>query len=232
MVENFTFAEKAAVKERTILKNVYIWMSAGLFLTAIVAKVFVQTSLFVSFVSNPILFIAVIIGEFYLVIRLSSRIMNMSVAEAAGSFAVYSILNGLTLSTIFIRYSHATISTAFFVTAGTFAVMSLWAVTTKKDLSGLGHFLMMGIVGLIIATVVNMFIGSTSLYFLISYGGVALFTILTAYDTQKIKNMSRQMSKTADEDTFTRLSIIGALKLYLDFINMFLFMLRIFGRRS
>jgi len=231
MTENFSFAEQAAIKERTILKNVYIWMTAGLFLTAVVAKLFVQTSLFIPFVTNPILFFGVFIGEIVLVVRLSSRIMNMSVGEAAGSFAVYSILNGLTLSTIFIRYNIGTIYTAFFVTAGTFAVMSLWAVTTKRDLSGLGHFLMMGIIGIIIASVVNMFIGSSSLYFLISYGGVALFTILTAYDTQRIKNMSRQMSGS-DEATFTRLSIMGALKLYLDFINMFLFMLRIFGRRS
>jgi len=232
MTENFSFAENTAIRERTILKNVYIWMSAGLFLTAVVAKLFVQTSLYIPFLSNQLLFFAVIIGEFVLVARLSSRIMTMSVGEAAGSFALYSILNGLTLSSIFIVYRIDNIYTAFFVTAGTFAAMSLWAVTTRKDLSGLGHFLMMGIIGILIATVVNMFIGSSSLYFLISYGGVALFTLLTAYDTQKIKNMSRQMSYSSDEATFTRLSIMGALKLYLDFINMFLFILRIFGRRN
>jgi FtsH-binding integral membrane protein len=207
-------------------------MSAGLFLTAVVAKLFVQTSLYVPFVSNQLLFFAVIIAEFALVIRLSSRIMTMSVGEAAGSFALYSILNGLTLSSIFVVYRLGTIYTAFFVTAGTFGAMSLWAITTKRDLSGLGHFLMMGIIGILIASVVNMFIGSSSVYFLISYAGVALFTLLTAYDTQKIKNMSRQMSYSSDEATFTRISIMGALKLYLDFINMFLFILRIFGRRN
>lgn len=232
MTENFTFAEKSAVRERTILKNVYIWMSAGLFLTAVVAKLFVQTSLYIPFITNRILFFAVIIGEFALVVRLSRKIMSMSVGEAAGSFALYSVLNGLTLSTIFIAYSGSTISTAFFVTAGTFGAMSLWAVTTRKDLSGMGHFLMMGVVGILIASVVNMFLGSSSLYFLISYGGVAVFTLLTAYDTQQIKNMSRQMSSNSDEATFTRISIMGALKLYLDFINMFLFILRIFGRRN
>jgi FtsH-binding integral membrane protein len=232
MTENFSFAENTAIRERTILKNVYIWMSAGLFLTAVVAKLFVQTSLYVPFVSNQLLFFAVIIAEFALVIRLSSRIMTMSVGEAAGSFALYSILNGLTLSSIFVVYRLGTIYTAFFVTAGTFGAMSLWAITTKRDLSGLGHFLMMGIIGILIASVVNMFIGSSSVYFLISYAGVALFTLLTAYDTQKIKNMSRQMSYSSDEATFTRISIMGALKLYLDFINMFLFILRIFGRRN
>ncbi|MBI9098034.1 MAG: Bax inhibitor-1/YccA family protein [Spirochaetaceae bacterium] len=232
MIENYSFAQQAAIKERTILKNVYIWMSAGLFLTAVVAKLFVQTSLFIPFVSNQLLFFAVIIAEFALVIRLSSRIMTMSVSQAAGSFAAYSILNGITLSSIFVIYRIGTIYTAFFVTAGTFAAMSLWAVTTKRDLSGLGHFLMMGLIGIIIASVVNIFIGSSTLYFLISYGGVAVFTLLTAYDTQRIKVMSRQMSSNSDEATFTRLSIMGALRLYLDFINMFLFILRIFGRRS
>ena len=232
MSDNYSFADRSAIRERTILKNVYIWMSAGLFLTAVVAKLFVDTSLFIPFVSNRILFFAVIIAEFALVIRLSRRIMNMSVTEASLSFAAYAILNGITLSTIFIVYSIGTIYTAFFVTAGTFGAMSLWAMTTKRDLSGLGHFLMMGIIGLIIASVVNIFLGSTSLYFLISYAGVAIFTLLTAYDTQRIKAMSNQMSHTSDEDTFTRLSIMGALKLYLDFINMFLFILRIFGRRN
>lgn len=232
MNENYSFAQQAALKERTILKNVYIWMSAGLFLTAVVAKLFVQTSLYIPFMSNQLLFFAVIIAEFVLVIRLSSRIMTMSVSQAAGSFAAYSILNGITLSTIFAVYRIGTIYTAFFVTAGTFAAMSLWALTTKRDLSGLGHFLMMGVFGIIIASVVNIFLRSSSLYFLISYAGVAVFTLLTAYDTQRINAMSRQMSHNSDEATFTRLSIMGALRLYLDFINMFLFILRIFGRRN
>ncbi len=232
MVENFTIAEKTAAKERTILKNVYIWMTAGLFLTALVAKLFVQTSLFIPFASNQFIVFGVFFIEIFLVFRLSSKIMKMSVVQAAGLYALYSILNGISLSTIFYFFHIGTISTAFFVTAGTFAVISLWAVATKKDLSGIGHFLMMGLVGLIIASVVNFFIGSSFLYYLISYAGVLIFIGLTAYDTQKIKIMSRQMSDSSDEATFTKLSIIGALKLYLDFINMFLFILRIFGRRN
>ncbi|MBN2657242.1 MAG: Bax inhibitor-1/YccA family protein [Spirochaetales bacterium] len=232
MNENYAYAEQSAVRERTILKNVYVWMSAGLFLTAVVARMFVQTSLFYSLVSNQFLFFGLIIAELFLVVRLSSRIMSMSVAQAAGTFAAYSILNGITLSTIFVAYRIGTIYTAFFVTAGTFAVMSLWAVTTKRDLSGLGHFLMMGLLGVIIASLVNFFIGSSSLNYMISYAGVAIFTLLTAYDTQKIKAMSRQMSYSVDEATYTRISIMGALRLYLDFINMFLFVLRIMGRRN
>ena len=232
MYENYAFAEQSAVRERTILKNVYVWMAAGLFLTAVVARLFVQTSLFIPFVTNRFLFFGVFIAEIVLVVRLSSRIMSMSVAQAAGSFAVYSILNGITLSTIFVAYRIGTIYTAFFVTAGTFGVMSLWALTTKRDLSGLGHFLMMGLIGLILASVVNLFLGSAPLDYIISYGGVALFTLLTAYDTQKIKAMSRQLSHSVDETTYTRISIMGALRLYLDFINMFLFILRILGRRN
>ncbi|MBB6481469.1 Bax inhibitor-1/YccA family protein [Spirochaeta isovalerica] len=232
MNENYAYAEQSAVRERTILKNVYVWMSAGLFLTAVVARMFVQTRLFVPLISNQFLFFGLIIAELFLVIRLSSRIMTMSVAQAAGTFAAYSILNGVTLSTIFVAYRIGTIYTAFFVTAGTFGVMSLWALTTKRDLSGLGHFLMMGLIGIIIASLVNFFIGSTSLYYMISYAGVAIFTLLTAYDTQKIKVMSRQMSYSVDEATYTRISIMCALRLYLDFINMFLFILRIMGRRN
>lgn len=232
MKENFIYAEQAVVRERTILKNVYVWMSAGLFLTAIVARLFVQTSLFIPLISNQILFFGIIIAELFLVVRLSSRIMNMSVAQAAGSFALYSILNGITLSTIFVAYRLGTIYTAFFVTAGTFGAMSLWALTTKRDLSGLRHFLMMGIVGILIASLVNFFIGSSSLYYLISYVGVLIFTLLTAYDTQKINAMSRQYSGSVGEADYTRLSIMGALRLYLDFINMFLFILRIMGRRN
>lgn len=231
MSNNFIYADQAAVRERTILRNVYVWMAAGLFLTAVVARLFVQTSLFMPFISNQFLFFAVLIGELFLVGWMSARIMSMSVSQAAGLFALYSILNGVTLSTIFVVYRLGTIYTAFFVTAGTFAAMSLWALTTKRDLSGLGHFLMMGLVGIIIASLVNFFIKSSALYYGISYIGVAVFTLLTAYDTQRIKAMSDQMSRSSDEATYMRLSIMGALKLYLDFINMFLFILRIFGRR-
>jgi FtsH-binding integral membrane protein len=148
-----------------------------------------------------------------------------------GSFALYAVLNGVVMSFVFLAYTGTVIFQAFAVSAGMFAVMSLWAVTTKRDLSGWGHYLFMGLVGLIIAGVVGIFVGGETYQLLYSSVGVILFTALTAYDTQMIKKMSDGMSSNVAESDFVRLSIIGALKLYLDFINMFLFLLRIFGRR-
>ena len=162
---------------------------------------------------------------------LSARIMKLSPAAAAGGFAVYAILNGVTLSIIFLAYTSSHISTAFFVTAGTFAGMSLFAVTTKRDLSRVGSYLVYGLWGIIIATVVNLFLRSATVEWIVSYVGVALFLGLTAYDTQIIKRWSEQAGAEIAEPDYIRLSILGALKLYLDFINLFLFFLRIFGRR-
>ena len=223
---------QTAVQERTILKNVYLWMTAGLFLTAVVARGFVGTALFYQMVRNPVLMFGLIIAELVLVFRLSARIMQMPVRSAMISFAVYAALNGINLSTIFLVYGLGTIYNAFFATAALFGAMSLYAVSTKRDLSGMGHYLFMGLIGLIAASLINMFLRSPGMDYIISYAGVLLFTGLTAYDTQMIKNMSRQMSHNSDNDTFMKLSILGALKLYLDFINMFLFLLRILGRRD
>ncbi len=229
----FTGAQsQTAVQERTILKNVYLWMTAGLFLTAVVARGFVGTALFYQLIRNPILMFGLIAAELVLVFRMSDRIMQMSVRSAVISFGAYAALNGINLSSIFLVYGLGTVYNAFFATATLFAAMSLYAVSTKRDLSGLGHYLIMGLIGLIAASLINFFLRSSGLDYLISYAGVILFTGLTAYDTQMIKNMSRQMSRQADEATFMKLSIIGALKLYLDFINMFLFILRILGRRD
>lgn len=233
MNQTFTGAgSQQAVQDRTILKNVYLWMTAGLFMTAVVAWGFAGSRFFISYIQNPILMFGVIIAELVLVFRLSRNIGQMSVGAAVVTFGAYAALNGINLSTIFYVYQLGTITNAFFSTAALFGVMSLWAVTTKKDLSGLGHYLMMGLIGLIVASLVNMFLRSSGLDYLISYAGVALFTGLTAYDTQKIKRMSRSMSHTVNEEGFMKLSILGALTLYLDFINMFLFILRILGRRD
>ena len=233
MNNTFTGAQsQSAVQERTILKNVYLWMTAGLFLTAVVARGFVGTALFYQLIRNPILMFGLIAVELVLVFRMSARIMQMSVRSAVISFGAYAALNGINLSSIFLVYGLGTVYNAFFATATLFAAMSLYAVSTKRDLSGIGHYLMMGLIGLIAASLLNFFLRSSGLDYLISYAGVILFTGLTAYDTQMIKNMSRQMSRQADEATFMKLSILGALKLYLDFINMFLFILRILGRRD
>ncbi len=226
------YFDPAAVRERSIIKNVYVWMTAGLALTGAVAWWFSgNTALMRAFMSNPLLYIGAIVGEFALVIYLSRRIMQMSTTAATAAFAGYAILNGITLSFIFLAYTGATIALAFLTTAAAFGAMSLYAVTTKRSLEGISHYLLMGLIGIIIASVINLFLKSPAVYYLISYVGIAVFMGLTAWDTQRILAMSRQFSGSADETNYIRLSIMGALKLYLDFINIFLFLLRIFGRR-
>ncbi len=219
---------------RTLMKNVYLWMTAGLALTAAVAWWTATSPSVLRFLfgSGPYLFFGLIIGEFILVFSLSRRIMHMSIRAALGGFAAYSILNGLTISLVFLRYTEMEVFQAFVSAAAMFGAMSLWAVTTKKDLSGWGHYLFMGIIGLLIASLVGIFIGGTFYHVLFSVAGVILFTLLTAYDTQMIKRMSDGAGASIGEDDFIRLSILGALKLYLDFINMFLFLLHLFGHRQ
>jgi hypothetical protein len=207
-------------------------MTAGLALTGVIAYwLSGNLEIMRAIVTNPILFYGAVIGELALVIYLSRRIMTMSATAATISFAAYAVLNGVTLSTIFLAYTGATIALAFFTTAAAFGAMSLYAMTTKRSLEGMGHYLMMGLIGIIIASVINIFLRSPVVYYLISYVGIAVFMGLTAYDTQRILAMSRQYSGTVDEENYVKLSILGALKLYLDFINIFLFVLRIFGRR-
>jgi len=221
------------VRERNILRNVYLWMTAGLALTGVISfGIAGNPTMIRTLVSSPMLFFGLIIGEFALVLYLSARIMQMSASRATLAFAGYSILNGITLSVIFLAYTGAEISLAFFTAAGTFAGMSLYAMTTKRDLSGIGHYLIMGLWGIIIASVINIFLRSPSLYYMISYIGVFVFIGLTAYDTQMIKRWNDQYGASITEEQYVKLSILGALKLYLDFINIFLFLLRIFGRRN
>lgn len=222
-----------AARVRTIMRNVYIWMTVGLALTGVVAYAVSSNTAFVRvLVQNQILFFALFIVEIGLVIYLSTRIMKMSPAAATLSFAAYSILNGITLSVIFLAYTGSDITRAFFVTAGTFAGMSIYGSITKRDLSGIGSYLIMGLIGIIIASLVNIFLRSSALDWIISLVGVAVFLGLTAYDTQRIKRMSDELSDQVGEVMYLKLSILGALKLYLDFINLFLFFLRIFGRRN
>ncbi|MGC9312978.1 MAG: Bax inhibitor-1/YccA family protein [Sediminispirochaetaceae bacterium] len=221
------------VRERNILRNVYLWMTAGLALTGVVSiGVAGNPALMRTLLGNQFLFLALIIGELALVLYLSARINQMSASRATLAFAGYSILNGITLSVIFLVYTGAEISLAFFTAAGTFAGMSLYAMTTKRDLSGIGHYLIMGLWGIILASVINIFLRSEGLYYMISYIGVFVFIGLTAYDTQMIKRWNENFGTSISEEQYVKLSILGALKLYLDFLNMFLFMLRIFGRRN
>lgn len=223
---------EAAAKTSTILRNVYIWMTAGLVLTGIVAlAIGSNINLVRAIYSNRVLFFGAFIAEFALVLIISRRVMSMSPAAATAAFAAYAILNGITLSLIFVVYTGVKIAATFFITAGTFGAMSVFAVTTKRDLTRIGNYIIMALIGLVIASVVNLFLKNAALYWIISYAGVLIFCGLTAWDTQVIKRWSDEMSGTVGEADFIRLSILGALKLYLDFINLFLFFLRIFGGR-
>jgi FtsH-binding integral membrane protein len=179
-------------------------------------------------ISNPIVFIGLIIAEVILVIALSATIMKLSPAMATGLFLFYAMLNGITLTPIVLVYTASSVAAAFFTTAGSFAALALYGSTTKRDLSGMGKFLLMGVIGLIIASIVNMFVGSGPFSFIISIVGVLVFAGLTVYNTQRLTQMAQQM--VTEEDT-GRFAIYGALTLYLDFINLFIYMLRLFGVR-
>lgn len=233
MAERSDFlSDERVVKERSLLKNVYMWMTAGLALTGIVSLWMASNPQRIVYLYQSKMMWVFMIAELLLVFFLSARIMNMSIQSAAISFAAYSVLNGITLSFIFIAYTRTSLTSTFFISSATFAGMSLYALTTKRDLSGIGSYLIMGVWGLIIASLINMFIKSPAIYWFVSYAGVLIFCGLTAYDTQHILRMSRNYADSVSEEDYVRFSIIGALKLYLDFINMFLYFLRIFGRRN
>ena len=219
------------LRERSILKNVYLWMTAGLAITGLVAYLVASSDALRSvFLSIPITLKIIVFAEFGLVIYLSARLQKMSTASAVVSFTAYAVLNGITLSVIFLAFSNLGISRAFFSTAAVFGTMSLYGMTTKRNLDGISHYLIMGLWGIIIASLINFFIGSASIYYVVSIIGVLIFVGLTAWDTQKIKRLNDAYTGHMDEDTYVKLSIIGALTLYLDFLNIFLFLLRIFGR--
>lgn len=231
MSDSRVFAwQDARTRERTILKNVYLWMTAGLSLTGVIAWGIGNNPAYLQLISR--FFLVAILAEIGLVLFLSSRINRMSSSAAITSFVLYAALNGMTLAPIFMIYTGTAISNAFFGAAATFGGMAIYGMTTKKDLAGWGYYLRMGVWGIIAASLINFFIGSSTVNYLVSYAGVALFLGLTAYDTQAISRMSMQYSGSVDETVFMRMSIMGALKLYLDFINLFLFVLRIFGRRN
>ncbi len=230
---NNSILQNVQARERTLLKNVYLWMSAGLALTAIVAYAVASSpTLLYALMGNVLGLILVIVGQFALVFYLSARLDRMSQASAIGAFLAYSTLNGVMLSSILIVYTGAVVSKAFIVSALMFASMSLYAMTTGRDLNRIGAYAGMGLWGLIIAMVLNMLFKSPAIDYIISIIGVFLFLGLTAWDTQKIVAMNQSYGTELDDETYTKLSIIGALTLYLDFINLFLFVLRIFGRSN
>lgn len=218
----------------TLMRNVYIWMTLGLVMTGMTAwYVASNPGLLFTIISNQLLFWGLMIGELALVWYLSARIMRMSMLTAGLMFALYSIVNGATLSVIFMAYTMESIAQTFFITAGTFGAMSVAGFFIKKDLSTMGRILFMALIGLIIATVVNLFMHSSGLAMMLNYLGVLIFVGLTAYDTQKIKQMLMlSAGEYGVSNETSKLALLGSLSLYLDFINLFLYLLRLFGNRD
>lgn len=215
---------------KSFLLRVYNWMAMGLAITGLTAfAVSSSESMMELFVLNRIMFFGLIIGQFLLVMAISAGINKMPSIVAVGAFFLYAFLNGLTMAVIFLAYTSASIYSTFLICAMMFASVSVLGYITKMDLSKMGSFLFMALIGLIIASVVNIFLANSTLYWIISYAGVLIFVGLTAYDTQKIKQMAYSMEAGSEQGK--KGAIIGALTLYLDFINMFLFLLRIFGNR-
>lgn len=215
----------------TLMRKVFIWMALALVITGVTAYGVATTpSLLIAIVTNKALFWGLIIAELALVFAVSGALNRLSLATATLLFVLYSVVNGATLSVIFLAYSMPAIIQTFFITAGTFGVMALVGYTTKTDLTSLGKLLFMALIGLVIATVVNMFVGSTGFDYILSYVGVLIFVGLTAYDTQKIKQMCMQAPDAGEH--MQKLALLGALSLYLDFINLFLYLLRIFGNNK
>lgn len=216
---------------KVLMRKVYLWMTLALMITGITAAGVANSPNILTLIySSQVVMWGIIIAEFGLVIYISARLEKLSLSTATTLFALYSILNGVMLSSIFLLYSTAIISKVFFITAGTFGVTALYGYATKKDLSSLGNILFMALIGLVIATVVNVFMKSAMFDLILSYIGVIIFVGLTAWDSQKIKHM--MMAQQDADESAQKLALIGALSLYLDFINLFLYLLRIFGRSN
>jgi len=213
------------------MQQVYAWMAGGLALTGFIAWYVSQSEALVNLVfGNQAIFFGLIILELGLVFGLSWGLTRMSASMATGAFLLYAAINGITMAFVFLAYTNESIASTFLVTGGTFAAMSMYGYTTKRDLTSWGNLLFMGLIGLILASVVNLFLQSDALNWVVTYAGVLIFVGLTAYDTQKIKELSARID-ARDGETFQKMAIMGALRLYLDFINLFLYLLRILGKR-
>ena len=215
-----------------LMRKVYVWMTLALVLTGITAYgVASSPGLMMTIIQTPAIMWGLIIAELAIVIAISAAINRLSLTTATLLFVLYSVLNGATFSLIFAVYTMSSIANVFFITAGTFGVMAAYGYFTKRDLSSWGRLLLMALIGLIIATLVNVFLVKSSGFDLIlSYAGVLIFVGLTAYDTQKIKQMLAMQTDMGEGAQ--KVALLGALSLYLDFINLFLYLLRIFGRRE
>ena len=228
---NLTSETKVVAVTSDFIRQVYTWMGLGLLLTACSSFVTINSPALLQLIfGNKMVFYALIFGELGLVIWLSGAINKLSAKTATTLFLVYSALNGITFASIFMIYTRSSIVSTFMITAGTFGAMSFYGYVTKKDLSSWGSFLFMGLIGVVIASVVNIFMQSSIIYWISTFCGVIVFVGLTAYDTNKIKQMAVQ--GFADGKMERKGAIMGALRLYLDFINLFLMLLRIFGSRK
>ncbi|MCS7076658.1 MAG: Bax inhibitor-1/YccA family protein [Bacteroidia bacterium] len=233
---NNVYARQAIEFGKTLMAKVYLWMFIALVISGLTAMYTHSSDLFFTeeegriILKNQGLFWFVIIAEFILVFILSAAIQRMSAIVATLMFIVYSALNGLTLSMVLMTYTTSSVVNTLFVTAGTFGAMSFLGFTTKQDLTRFGSYLFMLLIGVIIASIVNIFTRSSALEWVISFVGLAVFIGLSAYDTQKIKMMAESIP--ADSEQGKRFAIYGALQLYLDFINIFLYLLRLFGERK
>jgi hypothetical protein len=217
-------------KVNSFVRSVYNWMAVGLALTGFIAYAIANMPEIRNVIfGSGIIFFGLIIAQLALVFIISSRINRMQAGTATLLFVVYSVLNGATLSSIFLAYAHSTITSTFFVCSATFVACSLYGWTTRRDLTSMGGFLTMGLIGIVIASLVNIFVQSSAISTIVSYIGVLVFVGLTAYDTQDIKNMAMAQPADLDAGAVRKGAILGALKLYLDFINLFLMLLRIFG---
>ena len=233
MIDDMTYGAYAGQKVRvnSFVTRVFQWMGGSLAITAIVALLVARTpAVYKTIFENPALLIGLVIAELAMVVAISWGINRISAATAGVLLVLYSAVNGLTLSVIFLVYTATSVTATFFVCAGLFAVMSIYGYVTKKDLTAIGSLCIMGLVGIIIASIVNMFVASSGMYWAITYIGVFVFIGLTAYDTQKIKQMALSVDGQQAGETAQKAAILGALALYLDFINLFLLLLRLLGR--
>ena len=216
----------------TLMTKVYLWMTLALGITALSAMfVASNLSLVEAIFGNKFLLWGIIIAQFAIVFSLSSRIDRLSFLIAGLLFGLYALLNGVILSSIFLVFDMDVITQAFVATTGTFGAMSLIGTFIKKDLSAIGRFCFMALIGLIVATIVNIFWTNDTLYWAITYLGVLIFCGLTAYDTQKIRGMMIECSAPGHYEVGMKLALLGSLALYLDFVNMFVYLVRLFGRR-
>lgn len=229
-VRTVSSPDRIAAIQSEFIRRVYNWMGLGLAVTALVAYYVAGSPQATTFIfGNQLVFFALIIGTLGLVFTLSAAIDRLQPSTATILFFVYAGLNGVMLSVIFLAYTESSIANAFFVTAGTFAITSLYGYTTKRDLTSWGSFFFMGLVGIVLASLVNLWLRSETIYWVTTYIGVIVFVGLTAYDTQNLKNMAG--AGFADAASESKAAVIGALRLYLDFINLFLMLLRIMGGR-